>query len=264
MILATRTGFVAPPNPIVPQRRAPASLGGGIALFAAVSAALYVAGASIFALALIPAVLAGLLDDIRPLRPLAKLAGQFIAACLGVMIALADSVSSSSFPGLLAAGIVLAVVLMNAINLLDVSDGYASLISSVSFAGLAWVNGMDAALAVCGACLGFVGWNWPPARIYLGEAGAQMLGMAGALIILNRAQHGAAIALLDLSCFGVALLELTMLVAIRTRRGIAFWHGSPDHSALLLQKWGLSKQAAALTASLGQLLIVLAAMSAAT
>lgn len=263
VLLARRIGFMAPFNPIVPQEREPAALGGGAALFAGLSAGLWAAGALALAAALIPALLVGLFDDLRPLRPLVKFLLQCAVSALGVAMVLAGPASVAAFPWLFVGGTLLAVVLMNGINFLDVSDGYAGLVSAISFAGLAWL-GDSAAAAACGACLGFLFWNWPPARIYMGDAGGQVLGLAGALLILGQVQPGWAGAWIGLACFGVALFEIVLVVAVRLRRRVPFWQGSPDHSALRLQARGFTKRAAALCAAAVQLVLVAAAVAAAS
>ncbi|HVQ07936.1 MAG TPA: hypothetical protein VMS43_05835 [Allosphingosinicella sp.] len=251
--LARRIGFTAPFNPVVPQQREPAALGGGVALFIGIVAGLAAAAAATgapllrFGAALLPALIVGLADDISPFRPLTKLLLQALAAALGVAVAFAGTPPAGN-PGLMLAGVLLGMTLVNAINFLDASDGYAASISAVSFVGLAWFGDSGAAVAVGGACVGFLAWNWPPARIYMGETGVQVLGMAGALLVVaafHRHWSGAA----AIACFGVALIELVLLVFIRMRRGIPFWRGSPDHSALRLQALGFSKARAALAAA---------------
>jgi UDP-GlcNAc:undecaprenyl-phosphate GlcNAc-1-phosphate transferase len=255
--LARRTGFTAPFNPIVPQSRAPAALGGGAGIWLGLGAGLFAGGGSLlFVAALVPALLLGLADDARPLRPLRKLLLQIGAA------ACAMAVVAGGTPGLLplAAGILLALVLMNAVNFLDVSDGFAGAVSAVSFAGLFWLTGRVEALAMAGACLGFLFWNWPVARIYMGDAGGHLIGMAGALILANPSAAGI-LRLPDpalLVCFAVALAELVQLVIVRSRRGVPFWRGTPDHVALRLQRAGVSKAGAALLAAAMQALLVLA------
>jgi UDP-GlcNAc:undecaprenyl-phosphate GlcNAc-1-phosphate transferase len=263
--LARRMAFIAPFNPIVPQHREPAALGGGGALLIGVAAGLWVAsrttGSALalsgFGAALLPALILGLADDIRPFRPPAKLLLQSAAAAFGMWTMFAGSLSVHD-PLFILAGALLGVILMNAINFLDVSDGYAASVSAVSFAGLAWFGDAVAPIAVCGACLGFLAWNWPPARIYMGDAGGHMLGMAAALSIAEAFLEDRSVALAGIACVGVPLGELVMLVAVRFRRGLPVWQRSPDHSALRLQVGGFSKAKAALAASTLQLALILA------
>lgn len=254
--LARRAGFTAGFNPIVPQQRAPAALGGGGGIFLGLGAGLLAGGGSLLLLAaVLPALLLGLIDDARPLKPLGKLLLQVAAAAIATLIV----ARGAPAPLPLGAGILFGVVLMNAINFVDVSDGFAGSVTAISFAGLFWLTGRVEALALAGACLGFLPWNWPPARIYMGDAGGHLLGMAGGLIL---AEQGARTEMLSamqvlLACFGVALVELVQLVIARTRRGIPFWRGSPDHLALRLQRAGLGKARTALLGAAAQASLVL-------
>lgn len=254
--VARRAGFTAAFNPIVPQQRAPAALGGGAGIFLGLGAGLFAGGGSLLVLAaVLPALLLGLADDARPLKPLGKLLLQLAASALGMAIV----ARGMPAPLLLAAGILFGVVLMNAINFLDVSDGFAGSVSAISFAGLFWLTGRVEALALAGACLGFLPWNWSPARIYMGDAGGHLLGVAGGVILADsvaRTEPLAATQVL-LACFGVALVELVQLVIVRTRRGSPFWQGSPDHLALRLQRAGLGKARTALLGAAAQALMVL-------
>jgi UDP-N-acetylmuramyl pentapeptide phosphotransferase/UDP-N-acetylglucosamine-1-phosphate transferase len=259
-LAARRAGFTAPFNPIGPQQRAPAALGGGAGLWLGLVAGALVldlsgnGGPLRFCAALLPALLVGLLDDTRPFGPLGKLLLQILAA------ALAMAIMQRGAPTTFLIGIAVGVTLMNAINFLDVSDGFAASISAVSFVGLFWVVGDTGALLLGAACLGFLPWNRPAARIYMGDAGGHLLGMAGALAATGTAGGLATMPPVAV-CFAVALAELAMLVAVRTRKGIPFWRGSPDHIALRLQRAGLSKMAAALLAAAAQGLAIVAFMA---
>lgn len=249
--IASRIGFVAGFNPIVPQERPPAALGGGVGILVGLMAGIGVAewgglastGSMGIAIAVMPALLVGLVDDARPMSPRQKLCLQFAAAAAG--LAMADGVPKDISSGLFYAGAVFgAVVLMNAFNFLDVSDGYAGGIAAVSFAGLALFTPENAiAIAALGACIGFLGFNLPPARIYMGDAGSHCLGMLVAIQIFVWSRDVGMLTAVGVgvACFGVALLELAAVTAIRWRKGLSIWRGSPDHSALRLQQAGLSK-----------------------
>jgi UDP-GlcNAc:undecaprenyl-phosphate GlcNAc-1-phosphate transferase len=81
--------------------------------------------------------------------------------------------------------VVAVVVLMNAVNMLDGLDALAASVALVGAAGFALVLRHDdrtVAIALAGALLGFLWFNRPPARVYLGDAGAYLLGTALALL----------------------------------------------------------------------------------
>lgn len=254
--LLKRAGFVAPFNPIVPQDRAPAALGGGLALGVGFGVALAITGASLLpVLAALPALLIGLLDDIEAMRPRTKLLLQSVAAAAGYMIVLGPPDADWASWGALLMATGFAVVMMNAANFLDVSDGYLASISAVSFAGLAFFGlGGPAPLLLAGCCLGFLICNRPPASIYLGDAGSHFIGIMAAILVMAEPSAEAAIA--GIACFGVALLELVVVTLIRWRRGLSIWRGSPHHSALVLQRSGFGKTQALLIASTAQLALI--------
>ncbi len=125
--------------------------------------------------------LIGILDDVRPLS-VARLAAE--AAVVGLIAWLGDFRVGLPWPylgHLLAVGWIVGVA--NAFNCLDCADGTASgaaAVSSMALAVFAALVGRwavaAAAAALCGACLGFLRYNFPPARIFLGDSGSLVLG----------------------------------------------------------------------------------------
>jgi UDP-GlcNAc:undecaprenyl-phosphate GlcNAc-1-phosphate transferase len=219
------------------------------------------------------------IDDRLRLSAATKFAAQVALAALAVACGLVYP-----FTALPVANAVISIVLIttivNAVNLTDVCDGLVAGLSAVALTtscllwpGLAWW-----AAPAAGACVGFLVFNAPPARIFLGDAGSHWLGFLLAALPLAAALpastglastgpastgpastgldsspllHAAQIALL----LGVFLFELTLLLVARTRHGIPVWRGSPDHFSLRLQAAGLSRWATvALAWSAGALL----------
>ncbi len=168
--LALRVGIVDRPGPLKTHRSPVPYLGGVAVLLGVVVGPL---GADRPAM-LVPYALAtalGVVDDARGLPPRARLSAEaLIGASAAVVV-----------PGPLevrCATAVLLVVLMNAVNLLDGQDGLAAgacLLSAAAFA----ILGGDArsiALALSGALAAFLVFNTPPARMYLGDGGAYLVG----------------------------------------------------------------------------------------
>jgi UDP-GlcNAc:undecaprenyl-phosphate GlcNAc-1-phosphate transferase len=254
--LAFRVGMVSRPNPIVAQHTRTVAYLGGAGVAAGWAAALLAAprlgfaaeapGLPLAALAVgAAAFLAiGVWDDARPLSPAAKLLLQGAAAAGAAAGGIVLPVTGSG--GVDAAlSAFWIVVVVNAVNLTDVCDGLVGGVAVVALLLLAAASPAvrGPALAAAGATAGFLVFNLPPASVFLGDAGAHLLGFVLAALTLADARglalpHAAARAAL---VTGVFLFELAFLVAARRRKGIPFWRGSPDHVSLRLQAAGLSR-----------------------
>jgi UDP-N-acetylmuramyl pentapeptide phosphotransferase/UDP-N-acetylglucosamine-1-phosphate transferase len=190
-------GVVDHPGPLKVQRE-PVPYLGGVAVFGALT--LVVAPwhpALLLPLGLATAL--GIADDVRQISPRARLAAQILIGAVAGVVAPAPV----RFGGVVTAALV--VVLVNAVNLIDGMDALASCVVLVSALGFGILGG-DArilALAVVGALLGFLVFNRPPARIYLGDGGAYLLGTAVALMAACAPEH-----------HPVAWLALPLLVAL--------------------------------------------------
>ena len=132
----------------------------------------------------------------------------------------------------------------NAFNLLDVMDGLAAgvgAVAALAFGVVALTTGeypeAAASLALAGALGGFLVFNAPPARIYLGDAGSLAVGLTlGALAIAIRwSDRSAAGFLAPLAILAVPLADTAYVSVLRARAGKPFWHGSPDHFPLRLR-----------------------------
>lgn len=142
------------------------------------------------------------------------------------------------------------IVVTNAVNILDNMDGIASGISAlvaISFFVIAAQRGDHLvgsfALAVAGASLGFLRYNYPPARIFLGDGGSLLLGFLLASLALKLDLVGVdgvirgTIAVLVLA---VPLFDTTLVVVSRIRGRRPIYVGGTDHSAHRLARIGWS------------------------
>ncbi len=186
---------------------------GGVAMFVGIVATVAVASQfsqfhlvfarpgpvfAIFGAALI-IVLIGVADDIWDLDWMTKLAGQIIAAGLlawqGVQLTSIPIVGGmivlSSYAGLLTTVLII-VLVMNAVNFIDGLDGLVAgvaIIANVVFLIYSWILATSMAQAeyfnlaslltavLIGACVGFLPLNWHPARLFMGDAGALLVGL---------------------------------------------------------------------------------------
>jgi UDP-GlcNAc:undecaprenyl-phosphate GlcNAc-1-phosphate transferase len=174
--LARRTGVVDHPGPLKTHRRPVAYLGGA-AVFLGVLAGPIGAGRPSLLLPLGAALLLGTADDLRPLPARLRLGLELVIAVAAALVVPGDTAVR------VAVG-VLVVVLMNAVNLLDGQDGLAASVGALAALAFACLGGdaTPVGLALAGALAGFLAYNRPPARIYLGDGGAYLLGTALAVL----------------------------------------------------------------------------------
>ncbi len=180
----------------------------------------------------------GLWDDRFGLMPRPKLLVQGSAALLLVTSVGVPEIGLPAPVELFLAAVAV-VALMNAVNFLDNMNGMLGGIVPVTllgFAGLSAALGSGGAvpvqMALAGACLGFLPYNFPRARIFLGDAGSLVLGYslaASLLLALQAAPRGWA-------QFGPPLLvaypafDMTFVVIRRLREGRRVDQGGRDHS----------------------------------
>jgi UDP-GlcNAc:undecaprenyl-phosphate GlcNAc-1-phosphate transferase len=201
----------------------------------------------------------GLLDDVLGARfpVLAKLGGQFLAA----LVVVAGDVRTSILPYEWM-NVVLTVLwlvgMTNAFNLLDNMDGLAS---GVGFAASlvllmnAWLLGelfiVLLLAAFMGSLLGFLIYNAPPARVFLGDCGSLFLGCTmGSLTLLERYVSHASSSLfpvlMPVVVLAVPLIDTIMVVVVRLKEGRPVYVGDRLHLSHRLVSHGLSPRASVL------------------
>ncbi len=218
---------------------------GGIAIFASLTLTLGLVGwlgaassvttgaQSLLALAVGVSLvfLIGLFDDLRGASPLQKLTVQTVAAMIVVFNGW--TIESMRLPGvgLLDLGVfgtlfslVWVVGVTNAINLLDGLDGLAAgavAIISLSFLVTATLQenvlAMAVTAAVFGACLGFLRYNWHPARVFMGDSGSLTLGFLLAVVSIQASLKGSAAATIfvPILALGVPLHDTLLVMWLR-------------------------------------------------
>ena len=199
--------------------------------------------------------LIGLLDDLLEFRLATKVVFQVVACLVPIALGLKIPGVNPVLSELIAIAWILIVV--NAVNLLDNMDGLAAGVSAIAafflvLHGLRRQNAplVLAAAALAGSCLGFLRFNFPPSRIFMGDTGSHFLGYTlAALTMLDVAQpHGA----LFTALVGPVLVLLvpifdTSLVALnRFVSGRPVTAGAADHSSHRLVSLGLTERQTAL------------------
>jgi UDP-GlcNAc:undecaprenyl-phosphate/decaprenyl-phosphate GlcNAc-1-phosphate transferase len=200
----------------------------------------------------------GLWDDVRALNPLPRFIGQSIAGIVvASLLIFTNNLGNPTGSILLDVFItVLWIVgICNAINFFDNLDGGAAgttAISAISLSILTLENGQTflaaLALVVAGATLGFLIWNKSPARIYMGDAGALFLGVIIATLTIrfnpDTSSIGTSLAI-PILLLAVPILDTTVAVVSRLRRGVSPFKGGQDHLSHRLIRTGLSRKATA-------------------
>lgn len=197
--------------------------------------------------------LVGLYDDRRELSPWPQLVAQILAAALavtsGVLIAEVGNPFGENFrfPAWFAILFTLfwIVGMMNTVNWLDGLDGLAVGVTVIASAvlflhslrlGQASVSLLPLALA--GSALGFLPYNFYPARLFLGSSGAYFLGYAlGTLSIVGGAKVATALLVL-----GLPILDVAWQILYRLRRGVSPFQGDRRHLHHRLLDLGLSQR----------------------
>ncbi len=173
IVAAKRTGIVDRPGALKPQTD-PVPYLGGVAVFLGTAVGV-AAGRPTVMVPLAAALCLGVADDRFDLPASGRLVGQVV---IGVAVVVTCPVH---LPGVLAALVVpaVAVVVINGVNLIDGLDMLAAGVTAVAAGGFALVlhgSGRQFAIALGASLLGFLVYNRPPARVYLGDGGAYLLG----------------------------------------------------------------------------------------
>lgn len=218
----------------------------------------------------------GLLDDIRRLSPQAKILGQLFAAVLlvlsGVTIQVFES-QSFFFGGSSPVYVWLdrfltifwVVGVTNAFNLVDSMDGLSVGLSGWAFAFfmLATIDSGQHLLSVTsaimvGICLAIFYFNSSPAKMFLGDSGAQTLGfLLSVMAILYNPLDSFQTSsyLVPILLVGVPIFDTSMVTISRIRRKTPFYKGNRDHTYHRLAAMGMEPSRAVLTMHLGALVL---------
>lgn len=198
-------------------------------------------------------VLLGVVDDTRNLAPRPKLVVQMIAAVALVAVGfrLFTGVGALDSTWIAAALISLFFIvgMLSSVNLIDGHDGLAAgvaLIASSAFAIIGVLDGaagvVAASLAIGGACLGFLIFNFPPARIYMGDTGAMLLGMTLAQVACLITMRSPSVETFVgvLLVLGVPILDTLLAVARRLVTRAPLFAADHLHVHHVLRDAGLS------------------------
>ncbi len=194
-------------------------------------------------LALAPVALVSFLDDRNGVKPVVRLLVHLVAAVimlfagLGVGGEILPAIPLPQFTALSAVATVLFTVWMiNLYNFMDGIDGFAGGMAVWGFGALgiiAWQNaGYDIAVVcwiIAAACAGFLIWNWPPARIFLGDSGSSSLGTLVSGVALWGAETRTFPIWIPVLVFSPFVADASVTLIRRAARRERLWVAHRDH-----------------------------------
>jgi UDP-GlcNAc:undecaprenyl-phosphate GlcNAc-1-phosphate transferase len=201
----------------------------------------------------------GLWDDLKPLGARKKLIGQIVIASVVYFMGL--SIDRVTYPGArwsvelgqmsYFVTVFWLIAVPNLVNLIDGFDGLAGglgLVMSMTLGMVAVHNEQlevaGYAFTMAGALLGFLVFNFPPAKIYLGDGGAYLIGFTIAALSLSSSNKAsvAAVLLVTVVALGIPILDTTFALVRRALRGYPIFGADDEHFHHRLQKLGLTKE----------------------
>lgn len=256
---ARRMGMLDVPNERSSHSH-PTPTGGGLAIIAAVIPAVpvaWLAGAidGHLAMALVGGVgiaAVGFIDDRRTVSPGARLIVHVLAAAWALAwvggvppVQLGTTVFNLGWVGH-GVGIVAIVWVLNLFNFMDGIDGLAGSEGAfVTGAGAMLVlavgqstDSAPVALMLSAACIGFLRWNWPPARIFMGDVGSGFIGYVIAILALASAHTDAGALFAWLILGAVFVVDATVTLVRRLTRGERVYQAHRSHAyQRLSRRW---------------------------
>lgn len=260
-IYSARYGFFDMPGPLKIHPRPVPRLGGVAIAISLLLGVLFFGPADLFAMWPVFAALAliwitGLYDDIRGSSAAFRLAAQAASAFMLWLGGWRLPFLGRGVVGLIGMCLFV-VVVVNAFNFLDGSDGVAAGVAAIiGGAYIVELNGayasvnVSTAWALVGACLGFLIFNFPPAGIFMGDSGSTALGFAVAflmLVALGTRQSGAPAFTFAILPAALPLLDAGFAVIRRIRNRGSPFYGDRRHFYDLLLARGWSQMKVALT-----------------
>ncbi len=204
--------------------------------------------------------LTGAWDEFRPLSPAAKIVAQILAGAIVISLGYTSTFFSPRIANSLLAQVpnilftfVWLIGITNAINLLDNMDGLAGGIALITVTMLGyffWRGGnlplLWVALALAGSLLAFLVFNFPPARIFMGDSGSLFLGFTLATLAIaqqkQQASNVLAVLAVPVLLFMLPILDTSLVTITRLMRGQSPAQGGRDHTSHRLIAFGLSER----------------------
>ena len=260
--IAKRYGIIDKPKDARRVHKRPTPRFGGMGIFAGATVAMLIPASmnEQIKIALLGGLLMyglGVVDDIIDIKPITKFIGQFLIASMvystGIRIRfISDYFGSpnadSNANVILGAGVAYLLTVLwivgitNAVNLMDGLDGLAAgstAIMASSLAYIAYIHGTRmgampvciALVAVAGACIGFLPYNFAPAKTFMGDGGALYLGyMIAVLSVISPLKRATVIgAVVPIMTLAVPIFDTGMAMLRRTLKHESIMHADKGH-----------------------------------
>lgn len=187
----------------------------------------------------------GIVDDLKELSILQKFLAQFFCAALLISLGIMTDIMYLGFWGNAAVTFFWILGITNAFNLLDIMDGLSAgtaLIVSSALLAIAFLNpdlNMQVlSLTLCAVTFGFLVFNLPPARVYLGNSGSHFLGfmICAITLVLRYASKDNALALLSpIIILWLPIIDTLLLIIFRIMKKRMPFKKSNDHIAFRIR-----------------------------
>ena len=207
-------------------------------------------------------VIVGIVDDYKNLPAKVKLVGQIIAACVLVAFDVRIDFVTDPFGDFIfleyfavPATVFWIVGLTNTVNLIDGLDGLAAVVSAIASITIFLVAMQQDFLlvavltaALAGAAIGFLYYNFNPARIFMGDTGSMFLGfMLAGISVIGAVKSAATIALIvPILALGLPILDTTFAIVRRYRGGVPIFKPDKGHLHHRLLDLGFTQRQAVL------------------
>ena len=250
---AWKINFLSHPNAIFVSQKKPVAYLGGLAIFIAIlfntlvwtsliSNKLTIEINTLLILLFFTSI--GLIDDYFELKPTVKLILQIIGAILAMSLGYYIEFTTLIFVNYILSAFAL-VLIVNAFNLIDVSDGLLVSIFLPILLFFYLFSENNVFLIIIGISVSsFLFYNKPDAKIYLGDSGSHFLGCLAYVFCIDFVDSSIIISntMTLILVFSVVIFELVFLLYRRLKQGLSIFKGSPDHYSILLRKASWSKE----------------------
>lgn len=195
-------------------------------------------------------MIVGLVDDLRPLSFKTKLILETLIASVLILFNIRIKFITPDYFAVLLT-VLWVVGITNALNLIDIMDGLSGGVAAIAALAFLFINPPTeqnyvnfAAAALAGGAVAFLCYNFPPAKIFMGDAGSLFLGfvLAGLSIGTSYSSINDIALYAPLLILGIPIYDTCLVIILRFKQGKSIFKGSPDHFALRLQKLGFPKK----------------------